>query len=133
MWSVVSVQIWVFLLQYHSLRRPSPILGVSEKIASLRARHAQLSSSIAHYESRVSKQTLQLNRMNHSKDYEAEDEPDDPDETQLKVPAKMEGPESTVDDLQREEEEEIRELEKKKKGLEDRVSGMERDLGGLLR
>lgn len=31
------------------------------------------------------------------------------------------------------EEEEIGELERKKKELEDRVSGMERDLGGLLR
>lgn len=132
MWSVVSVQIWVFFLQYHSLRRPSPILGVSEKIASLRARHAQLSSSIAHYESRVSKQAMQLDRMNHPKELEAEDESDDPDEAQLKVPAIIEDPESTVADLQREEEE-IRELEKKKRGLEDRVSGMERDLGGLLR
>lgn len=33
----------------------------------------------------------------------------------------------------RQEEKEIKELEKKKRGLEDRVSGMERDLGGLLR
>ena len=31
------------------------------------------------------------------------------------------------------EEDEIRELEKKKRALEDRVSGMERDLGGLSR
>ena len=31
------------------------------------------------------------------------------------------------------EEAEIRELERKKKGLEDRVTGMERDLGGLMR
>ena len=36
------------------------------------------------------------------------------------------------DDLRREEEE-IRELEKKKRALEDRISGMERDLGGFLR
>ena len=31
------------------------------------------------------------------------------------------------------EEAEIRELERKKKGLEERVAGMERDLGGLMR
>jgi hypothetical protein len=38
----------------------------------------------------------------------------------------------TKEDLRREEEA-IRELESKKKGLEDRVTGMERDLGGLMR
>ena len=38
----------------------------------------------------------------------------------------------TVEDIKMEEEE-ILELEKKKRSLEDRVSGMEKDLGGLLR
>lgn len=38
----------------------------------------------------------------------------------------------TVEQLEREEQE-IRDLERKKQTLEDRVSGMERDLGGLLR
>lgn len=37
-----------------------------------------------------------------------------------------------VEDIQREEAE-MRELEEKKRGLEARVSGMERDLGGLMR
>jgi hypothetical protein len=40
--------------------------------------------------------------------------------------------EITTEDLQREQEE-IRDLELKKKALEERVSGMERDLGGLNR
>lgn len=38
----------------------------------------------------------------------------------------------TAEQLEREEQE-IRELERKKRTLEERVSGMERDLGGLLR
>ena len=38
----------------------------------------------------------------------------------------------TLEDLEKEEEE-IKELESRKRMLEDRVSGMERDLGGLLR
>jgi hypothetical protein len=38
----------------------------------------------------------------------------------------------TKEDLMREEEE-IKELERKKSGLEARVTGMERDLGGLMR
>ena len=109
----------------------SPIRGAAEKIASLRARHAQLSASIAHYESRVSKQAMQLDSMNHPRDYGAQDEYEE-EEVPSKALAITEEPEVTADDLRREEEE-IRELEKKKRGLEDRVSGMERDLGGLLR
>lgn len=35
-------------------------------------------------------------------------------------------------DLQREEEE-VQELERKKQSLEERVTGMERDLGGLMK
>ena len=38
----------------------------------------------------------------------------------------------TEDDIKREDDE-IRELEKKKRQLEDRVQGMDRDLGGLMR
>lgn len=38
----------------------------------------------------------------------------------------------TDEDIERELEE-IRELERKKLALEDRVTGMERDLGGLMR
>jgi bisphosphoglycerate-independent phosphoglycerate mutase (AlkP superfamily) len=38
----------------------------------------------------------------------------------------------TQEDMMREEEE-IRELESKKRSLEARVTGMERDLGGLMR
>ena len=38
----------------------------------------------------------------------------------------------TTEDLQREQEE-IRQLERRKKMLEERVSGMEKDLGGLNR
>ncbi|SLM37105.1 DASH complex subunit Spc34 [Lasallia pustulata] len=108
-----------------------PIPGASGKIASLRARHSQLSSSIAHYESRVSKQATQLDRMNHPEEYEAEGD-DGEEEVHIKGSEVIEDSAVTVNDLQREEEE-IRELEKKKRGLEDRVSGMERDLGGLWR
>lgn len=38
----------------------------------------------------------------------------------------------TEEDIQREDDE-IRELEKKRRQLEDRVAGMDRDLGGLMR
>jgi len=38
----------------------------------------------------------------------------------------------TIEDLRREEEE-VKELERNKRGLEERVTGMEKDLGGLMR
>ena len=108
----------------------------SEKIALLRVRHSQLTSSIARFEARTSKQTGQLARMNRSKSFtngsddgEGEEGPAEHTTQTLPMP---EGFQITVEDF-RNEEEEIRELEKKKRALEERVSGMERDLGGLLR
>ncbi|MCJ1250059.1 hypothetical protein MMC30_007285 [Trapelia coarctata] len=108
-----------------------PIHGATEKINSLRACHEQLTSSIERYEARLAKQTSQLDRMNrrytHDDDDTHYDEPDD-DET----PTSPEQVHITAEDIEREEEE-MRELEKKKRGLLDRVDSMERDLGGLLR
>jgi hypothetical protein len=101
-----------------------PIAGAREKIATLRARHEKLATSITRYEALVSKQASQLDRLNKPKDY---DEPDGIDFYESKGTPKI-----TAKDL-RKEEEELRELEEKKRGLEDRVSGMEKDLGGLMR
>ena len=76
---------------------------------------------------------IQLEKMNKHKDGtggfdDHEDEDFDIEET--------DGPATqhqvTEEDLRREDEE-IRELEKKKRNLEDRVNGMDRDLGGLRR
>lgn len=114
-----------------------PIIGAPERIASLRARYEKLSLSIARFESRVSKQTVQLAKMNRPKDDEnddeAEDEGDDLDiENATTRRAPSQETQVTPEELRREEEE-IRELEKKKRSLEDRINGMDRDLGGLLR
>lgn len=112
----------------------SPIPGAIKKIASLRARHGQLTSSVARCEARVSRQTGQLAQLNRGKSsndgYNGGDNCEAEDLTALH--SAFEQPQSTVEDFLREEEE-LRELEKKKCALEDRVSGMERDLGGLLR
>ncbi|KAL2354313.1 DASH complex subunit Spc34 [Cryomyces antarcticus] len=110
-----------------------PIPGATEKIAQLRHRYSQLTSSIAHYETRVARQAAQLNRMNRPHDYED----DDDDETEATYPVNTqptaaETYQLSEEDL-RKEEDEIRELERKKRSLEDRVTGMERDLGGLMR
>ncbi|CAF9907112.1 hypothetical protein IMSHALPRED_005442 [Imshaugia aleurites] len=112
-----------------------PIAGAPERIVSLRSRYEQLNSSIARYESKVSRQMAQLAKINKHKDGDedfddADDEAlDDDDMTTVEGPGEIH---VTEEDIRREDYE-IRELEKKKRQLEDRVKGMERDLGGLMR
>ena len=112
----------------------SPIPGALEKIPSLRTRHGQITSSVARFEARVSKQTGQLAQMNREKSSSGGYDSDqtEVDDEYAAPQSTFEQPQITAEDFLREEEE-IRELEKKKRALEDRVSGMERDLGGLLR
>ena len=111
-----------------------PIAGANERISQLTRRYQQLAANIEHYEGRVALQSMELERMHRPSGagYYEEDDEDmlDPDvhavdDENLVAPM-------TKEDLMREEEE-IRELERKKRGLEDRVTGMERDLGGLMR
>lgn len=78
-----------------------------------------------HLESRVSDQAAQLEQMNYSQSYNSDDNYHAQEPVQ---PAN----DATDEDIQRELEE-IRDLEKRKRALEDRISGMDRDLGGLLR
>ncbi|KAK2808237.1 hypothetical protein FQN50_004979 [Emmonsiellopsis sp. PD_5] len=100
-----------------------PIPGAADKISTLRHRHYDISNSIAHLEDRVAEQSAQLERMNLAQSYDYEIP-----EIQQDVVV----PEVTEEDLQRELQE-IRELEVRKRTLESRVTGMERDLGGLMR
>ncbi|KAL8788456.1 MAG: hypothetical protein Q9213_001679 [Squamulea squamosa] len=111
-----------------------PMPGAREKISSLRSRFEQLTASVTRYEARVSKSAAQLTKRNRRADTSG-----DRDDTGFGDLADMalnderatQMPNTTLD-LEREEQE-IRELERKKRALEDRVNGMERDLGGLLR
>ena len=74
--------------------------------------------------------------MNRSKSLDDDDDDDDEDNGEHDIHTTsqrtFEQVHISTEDLWREEEE-IRDLENKKRALEDRVSGMERDLGGLLR
>lgn len=93
-----------------------------------------MNASIARYDSKATKQAAQLAKMNRDKDGNGDFDDDDED-LDDGTTDDVNGPQGmhvTDADLRREDEE-IRELEKKKRTLEDRVSGMERDLGGLLR
>ncbi|OBT49024.1 hypothetical protein VE00_00072 [Pseudogymnoascus sp. WSF 3629] len=104
--------------------------GARERIAQLRARYARIQTSLQHYEMKVGKQTRELERMNRQGgDW-------DGDGLDEEVAGEEEGDADdavVTDELLRMEEEEILELERKKRELEERVEGMERDLGGLLR
>ena len=53
------------------------------------------------------------------------------DDYEMTSSVKTETPEVTDEDIERELEE-IKDLERRKRALEDRVTGMERDLGGLM-
>ncbi|KAF1931501.1 DASH complex, subunit Spc34 [Didymella exigua CBS 183.55] len=97
--------------------------GAREKIAAMRQRHARLESSLEYYESRLAEQTAQLDRLNRSRGEYVEENDDVEEEPQEEVVL-------TAEDLRREEEQ-VRQLESKKRGLEDRVHSMGRDISGL--
>lgn len=97
--------------------------GAYAKIAAMRQRHARLEASLEYYESRLAEQTAQLSRLNRSRE-EYVDEDDEVEEQP------QEDFVLTAEDLRREEEE-VRQLESKKRGLEDRVHSMGRDISGL--
>lgn len=103
----------------------SPVAGAQEKIANLRYRHQMISESLLELEERVAKNTAELERMSHSY---GDDDYDEVDMTNS-VPSEL--GEVTDADIERELEE-IRALEMKKRTLENRVSGMDRDLGELM-
>jgi len=108
-----------------------PTAGSAEKIASLRERYEQLTANISHYQDRVARNAQQLDLMYQRTGHDDADFEDD-DFAGPAIPARTNAPGMTREDLEREEQE-IKDLERKKRGLEERVTGMEKDLGGLMR
>ncbi|KAI1620360.1 DASH complex subunit Spc34 [Exophiala viscosa] len=104
------------------------VAGAAEKIRALRSRYQDVAPAISALEEKVSKQQAVLARRNKGGEYEDEEFENvvDAEPTNNGVAIAF-----TEQDFQHEEAE-IRELEARKKSLEDRVSGIERDLGGLL-
>ena len=86
-----------------------------------------------HYEQLVTAQTEQLRRMRGTSLTGLDDEADE--EVVAgggSNPTRADSTSMTEDEVRREEEV-IAELERKKRNLEDRVNGIEKDLGGLMR
>ncbi|KAJ9603708.1 hypothetical protein H2200_011894 [Cladophialophora chaetospira] len=122
-----GVNVEILLRGAEKLCEVYSIPGAHEKIRALRNRHKEVAASISILEEKVSKQQSVLERKNSTLNSEDSNREDDPEQEAL-----HRGNQYTEEDLQLEEDE-IRELEARRKALEDRVSGMERDLGGLLK
>jgi len=112
---------FLFSLNIILIFEPSPVAGAKEKIARLRYRHEIIADSVAQLENRVARNTAELEQMRHS--YDDDDENDFSPQQDI--------PEITDEDLERELAE-IAELERKKRALEARVTGMDRDFNGLM-
>ncbi|EXJ90020.1 hypothetical protein A1O3_03088 [Capronia epimyces CBS 606.96] len=123
-----GVNIEVLLQGAERLCQIYAVAGAHDKARTLRNRHREVSASISVLEEKVSEQELLLERRNKGHD---------PDE---EWNSKGFEPQLVIDDVMgfteqdfQSEEDEIRQLEARKKALEDLVAGIEKDLGGLLR
>lgn len=118
--------------------------GARERIAAQRRRYRQQADTLAYYEKKVAEQAERLERMGRgkgSRQFEDEDDEDDGQAEEEKEDVDDDDEEDdeddpdeilTEDDLRREEEE-VKELDRKKRELQERIRTMDKDLGGLLR
>ena len=120
-----EVDLEVLLRGAEKLNSVYSMPGVPARIEALRRRYREIRGGLGHYETKVERLEREFGRMNGGGTWSGEDEEEENDAVEF-------GEMITDEDLAREEEE-IRDLERKKKELEERVTGMERDLGGLLR
>lgn len=119
-----DVDIEVLLHGAEKLCNVYPLPGALERIQGIRQRWGAQANTLAYYEAKVAEQAERLGRLG-KKDEFADDE-EEVEEEVVVLDSMM-----TEEDL-RIEEEEVRELDKKKKELQDRLKAMDKDLGGLL-
>ena len=119
----------------------SPIAGAKARIAALRTRFQTLAASVERYEGIVQGQVRELERLNNNRTSDEENMGGgDVDGSNGRFASRNDGDlvdgtaataaGFTRDDLAREEAE-TKELEERRRLLEQRVNGMERDLGAL--
>ncbi|KAK4447727.1 reticulocyte-binding protein 2 a [Podospora aff. communis PSN243] len=120
-----DVDIEVLLQGAEKLCNVYPLPGALERIPAQRQKYAHQSNTLAYYEAKVAEQQEALERMNA--DRWADDEDEDENEVFEEEAVGL-----TEADLGREEEE-VRELDRKKRELQARLRAIESDLGGLLR
>lgn len=96
-----------------------------ERIQGLRQRHQELLASIEYYEDKVAEQTVLLDRVPRPRSSQGSGAVSARRDVHVRDSY-------TAEDFSNEEDE-MRELEEKRRMLEDRVTGMQKDLGGLRR
>lgn len=119
-----DVDIEVLLAGAEKLCNVYPLPGALERIPAQRQKYTQLSNTLAYYEAKISEQQEALERLNLERWAEEEDEMEEPAIEQTRDTM-------TAEDLRREEDE-VRELDRKKKELQERLRAMDNDIGGLL-
>jgi hypothetical protein len=120
-----GVNVDVLLRGAEKLCEVYSVAGAAERTRSLYLRHREVAASISTLENNVAKQQSMLDGQipTSVSDEQAEEYHQGDKDSDLTM--------FTEEDL-RLEEDEIRELEARKRELEDRVSGMQKDLGGLF-
>lgn len=101
------------------------IPSAKEKIVQYRRRYRELSANIAHYEGRIAEQTERLGQQMSSRrrDVDHDEDEDEDDVVELHGAGSKDEVVMSAEEM-RQEEAEIRELERKKRMLEERVSSM---------
>ena len=127
--SHTGVNVEILLRGAEKLCEVYSVPGAHEKIRALRNRHKEVAGSISIFEEKVMKQQSVLERKNSALNSDNPTREDAAEQEDIHHGNQVL---FTEEDLKLEEDE-IRELEARRKALEDRVSGMERDLGGLLK
>ncbi|KAH8903261.1 DASH complex, subunit Spc34 [Coniochaeta sp. PMI_546] len=121
-----DVDVEVLLRGAEKLCTVYPLPGAKERISSLRQRYAHQSNTLAYYEARVEEQSEALGRMNKDHLFDDDDDEEQEDATGFH------GDVWTDEELRREEEE-VRELDKMKRELQERLKDLDKDLAGVLR
>ncbi|EQB58052.1 DASH complex subunit Spc34 [Colletotrichum gloeosporioides Cg-14] len=98
--------------------------GALERIPQLRNRYAHQTNTLAYYEAKVAEHQAALERMNKDHWMGNEEEPEDDEDE--------EDEDMMTEEEYRAEEELVRELDRKKRELQQRLRAMDKDLGGLL-
>lgn len=128
-----DVDIEVLLQGAEKLCNVYPLPGALERIPELRQKWANQNNTLAYYEAKVAEQAERLVRMNKRPDDSGDEDDEEVGDEEGEDPVNSGVMDSlmTEEDLRREEEE-VRELDKKKKELQERLRAMDKDLGGLL-
>ncbi|KAB5542712.1 DASH complex subunit Spc34 [Coniochaeta sp. 2T2.1] len=121
-----DVDVEILLKGAEKLCTVYPLPGAFEKISSLRQKLAHQSNTLAYYEARVEEQSEALGRMN--KDLWD----DDDDEEMEEVTTGGFQRDVWTDEELRREEGEVRELDRKKKELQERLRDADNDYRGLM-